>query len=265
MKKLFISADIEGTCGIARWKETDLDDTYFREQMTKEVDSVCRAAKESGYETILIKDAHDHAVNIYPDKLTQNEGVEIIRSWTGDPYVMVSGIDETFDAAAFTGYHSPAFSSGSPLAHTMTTSLQYIKINGEFVSEFVINAYSCAYKGVPTVLVTGDEHLCALAKRFIPAITAVPVNFGAGGATRSPLPAVACELIYKAAKEALDRDPGYCLPALPSSFTVDVQYKKQESAYNCSFFPGASLADPYTVRFECADWYDALVFMLFCA
>ncbi|MBO4795526.1 MAG: M55 family metallopeptidase, partial [Clostridia bacterium] len=237
MKKLFISADIEGTCGIARWKETDLEDSYFRTQMTKEVDSVCRAAKKSGYEKILIKDAHDHAVNLYPDKFTQNEGVEIIRSWTGDPYVMVSGIDETFDAAAFTGYHSPAFSSGSPLAHTMTTSLQYIKINGEFVSEFVINAYSCAYKGVPTVLVTGDEHLCTLAKRFIPAITAVPVNFGTGGATRAPLPGIACELIYKAAKEALSKDPASCLPVLPQSFTVDVQYKKQESAHHYSFFP----------------------------
>jgi len=27
MKKLYLSADIEGTCGIADWKETDLGDT----------------------------------------------------------------------------------------------------------------------------------------------------------------------------------------------------------------------------------------------
>ncbi|MBP5657157.1 MAG: M55 family metallopeptidase [Clostridia bacterium] len=265
MKKLFISADIEGTCGIARWKETDLEDSYFRTQMTKEVDSVCRAAKENGFDNVLIKDAHDYAVNLYPDKLTQTEGVEIIRNWTGDPYVMVSGIDETFTAAAFTGYHSPAFSSGSPLAHTMSTSLQFIKINGEFASEFMINAYSCAYKGVPTVLVTGDEHLCSLAKRLIPAITAVPVCFGTGGATRAPLPEIACGLIYNAAKEALLKDPLSCLPRLPERFTVDVQYKKQESANHYAFFPGAKLADPYTVRYECGDWYDALVFMLFCA
>ena len=265
MKKLFVSADIEGTCGIARWKETDLEDAYFRTQMTKEVDSVCRAAADCGYGSVLIKDAPDHAVNLYPDKLTQSEGVEILRNWTGDPFVMVSGIDETFTAAAFTGYHSPAFSSGSPLAHTMSTSLQFIKINGEFASEFMINAYSCAYKGVPTVLVTGDDHICSLAKRLIPEITAVPVCFGAGGAMRAPLPEIACELIHKGAKEALGKDVSRCLPALPERFTVDIQYKKQESAYSYSFFPGAKLADPYTVRFECGDWYDALVFLLFCA
>ncbi len=265
MKKLFISADIEGTCGIARWRETDLEDTYFRTQMTREVDSVCRAACGSGYEAVLIKDAHETACNIYPDQLTQDPAVRILRNWTGDPLEMVSGIDRSFTAAAFTGYHSPAFSSGSPLAHTMSTSLQYIKINGALASEFMINAYSCAYFGVPTVLVTGDEHVCTLAKELIPAITAVPVCFGSGGGSSSPMPRVACDMIYDAALKALSGDVSKCLPALPAEFKVDIQYKKQEIAYKYKFFPGATQQDPYTVSYSCTDWYDALVFILFCA
>ena len=40
MKKFYISADIEGTCGIAHWDETKLgkeDYEPFRRQMTREV------------------------------------------------------------------------------------------------------------------------------------------------------------------------------------------------------------------------------------
>ena len=40
MKKLFISADIEGTCGITAWEETDAKGRnydYFCERMTAEV------------------------------------------------------------------------------------------------------------------------------------------------------------------------------------------------------------------------------------
>ena len=49
--KLFISADIEGTAGIADWGETSpgnsLYDNYFVKQMTKEVSSACKGALES--------------------------------------------------------------------------------------------------------------------------------------------------------------------------------------------------------------------------
>ena len=47
MKKLFISADIEGTCGIANWNETEknhADWAYFADQMTREVAAACEGA-----------------------------------------------------------------------------------------------------------------------------------------------------------------------------------------------------------------------------
>ena len=46
---LFISSDIEGTCGIAAWSETepgrpDGDYAYFKQQMSREVAAACRGA-----------------------------------------------------------------------------------------------------------------------------------------------------------------------------------------------------------------------------
>jgi len=261
-KKLFISADIEGSCGISHWEETNLTDAYFRTEMTKEVASACEGAKIAGFDTIIIKDAHDTARNLYPDKLPRY--AFLLRNWTRDPWCMVSGLDETFDAAAFTGYHSPAFSSGSPLAHTMSTSLQFIKINGEYISEFVINAYACAYKGVPVAFVAGDEYLCEQAVKYIPSITTAPVNKGMGGASFSTHPEEAQNLIKERIAKALTGDYKKCLAALPACFEVEIQYKKQESAYQRQFFPGAKLVNPYTVGFISDDYYSVLVFLHFC-
>ena len=54
---LFISSDIEGTCGIAAWSETepgrpDGDYAYFKQQMSREVAAACRGALAAGGERI---------------------------------------------------------------------------------------------------------------------------------------------------------------------------------------------------------------------
>ena len=82
-KKLFISADIEGTAGICNWRETEKGgDLYekFAALMTAEVAAAAQAALDLGWE-VTIKDAHDSARNIDPEKLPA--GCRLIRGWTG--------------------------------------------------------------------------------------------------------------------------------------------------------------------------------------
>ena len=89
IKKLFLSADIEGTAGIAHWNETDKKNgagdgyDHFAGQMTREVAAACEAAVRAGAEDILVKDAHDSARNINPELLP--EQVRILRGWACDP------------------------------------------------------------------------------------------------------------------------------------------------------------------------------------
>jgi D-amino peptidase len=67
MRKLYISADIEGVCGIAHWDETELaspQSAAFRAQMTREVKAACEAACSLGVAEILVKDAHDSGRNL---------------------------------------------------------------------------------------------------------------------------------------------------------------------------------------------------------
>ena len=75
MKKIFLSADIEGTCGIAHWDETlpdKRDYARFQQQMTREVRAACEGFTCAGVEQLFIRDAHDTARNLLPEQLPEN-------------------------------------------------------------------------------------------------------------------------------------------------------------------------------------------------
>ena len=254
--KLFVSADIEGTCGIVNWNETEKnhpDHAWFANQMSREAGAAAQGAIDAGWD-VLVKDAHDSARNILPELLPRP--AELIRGWIWDLRCMIGGADrEKFDAAAFTGYHSAAFTEGNSLAHTMTTSAYRVLLNGKICSEFMFNALACARLGIPTIFLSGDKALCESAKELIPEIATVATKEGLGNACRSRHPEVVTEEIRSTLFQALDpKHVKKCLPKLPKHFVLEISYKETAQAYRNSFYPGASLADPKTVVFETNDY-----------
>jgi len=264
--RLFISSDIEGTTGIVHWDETDYDRggrwyDYFREQMTKEVSAACTGAKEGGAEYIRVKDAHDSARNIIPAGLP--EGVTIQRGWSGNPFCMVDGLDEGFDALAFTGYHSPSHGDGNPLAHSMSASLEEITINGERASEFLIHGYAAGMLKIPVIFISGDAALCELAKALIPGIITAATNTGKGAAAVSLHPADGIRLIREGVKAAVEKGGRDCFIEMPDHFITTVKYHDHRKAYRAGFYPGAERTDEKTLRFESDDYMDILRFYNF--
>lgn len=262
--KLFISSDIEGTTGITVWTECEKgkpDYEEFQKQMTAEVVAACEGAIQGGAKEIVVRDAHDTARNIIASKLPEN--VKLIREWSGHPFQMVQGLDKTFDAVMFTGYHSRAGSDTNPLAHTFTGSLMHVKINGRYASEFLINSYAAAYVGVPVVMVTGDKGLCDEAKEVNPGILTVPVSEGEGTSNISIHPNLAVKTIKETAKQAMSGDLSGCLLTLPEKFEIEILYKDNRQAYKTSFYPGARLEGTHTVKYECDDYFDFLRFFIF--
>lgn len=136
--KLLLSADMEGTAGIAAWEETtkgSAEYACFRQLMTEEVCAACRGALASGNVTeLLVRDAHGSACNLLPDRLPKE--AKVLRAWAGEPGGMVSGLALGFDALAMTGCHAAAYTDGNPLAHTLNTKNQFIRINGELAASF---------------------------------------------------------------------------------------------------------------------------------
>ena len=263
MSRVYISADIEGVCGIVDWKETELADpqsAYFRAQMTREVNAACEGFLEAGAGEIFVKDAHSTGRNIDPMALP--ERIRIMRAWTRDPYCMMAGLDGSYAAAAMVGYHSGAGSNGNPLAHTLNGDNMRVLINGEEASEFLINAYTAASMGVPVVLVSGDQALCERVRALNPRIRTVAVNEGLGSATISIHPQVAVARIRASASEGL-RDAEACRFPLPERFELAIEFKPHWMAHRGSFYPGARVMGPRTVGFACTDWLDALRFLYF--
>ena len=263
--RVYLSADMEGTCGIVAWSETErsapMDYTPMQKQMTREVAAACRGALSAGADEVLVKDAHDSARNIDPSLLPR--GIRINRAWTGDLLSMMSGLDkEEFGAVFFTGYHAWAGCPGNPLSHTMNTRNDHVTLNGVMCSEFLINAYTAGYFGVPVALVTGDKALCDFAKELIPAVTTVPVNEGRGGAVTSLHPDEAVERIEAAAAEAV-KNAHLCAVPMPEHFHMEIDFFKHHMAYSKSFYPGAVLKDDKYVCFDTDDWYEMLRFCHF--
>lgn len=263
--KIYISADIEGTCGIVNWEETNLNSSlgkYHQIQMSKEVGYACEGANDLNCDYILVKDAHGSARSIQHSYLPKN--TELLRGWANNPHIMMAGISNDFDATLFIGYHSGGGKNGNPLAHTMNHSkYDYIKINDTIASEFTINAYTSAYYNVPVAFLSGDELLCKSAKDLNPNIVTVPVSKGIGNASISIHPDLALEKIRIGVKESLSGDISRHLIKLPTVFVIEIKFKNHFDAYKASFYPGCKLINTSTILFETNNYYEFLRMFLF--
>lgn len=265
MTRIFLSCDIEGTCGVAHWDETDrakTDYPAFARQMSREAAAACQGAIAGGAAGLLVRDAHDSARNIDPTVLP--EQASIMRGWGRDPYAMMSGLERGFDGVMFTGYHSACGWAGNPLSHTMNTRNVYVKVNGETMSELMMNSLTAAMMGVPVLLVTGDRMLCEWFQGKVPAALTVPVSEGVGNGSISMQPDRAVGLIREAAEKAMALDRTACLYPTPERFDVEICYRQHFDARGASWYPGMRQIDDRTVRYESERWMDVLTMFHFC-
>ena len=257
--KIFISSDIEGTNGVCTWDETEPDKRfypYFAEKMSREVAAVCQGINDADPQAdILVKDAHHTARNIDHSLLPEN--VRLNRGWSGHPYKMMAGIDDSYDASMVTGYHSGGGYGGNPLAHTMSMRVPYLKINDMLGSEFLMNYYTSLYAGVPMVLVAGDKMLCEFAKSIDPNIYTFATTKGFGASVTGQHPNVVNKALRQVAKEAVE-NRGKMNSKLPDHFKIEMRFKDHKEAYKASFYPGISLMDAHTILYDTDDYYEFL-------
>jgi len=257
--KIFISADIEGITTTTSWDECNDEKAAYglhAKQMTAEVLACIEGAFEAGATEIYVKDAHSTGRNIDPTMMP--EGVKLIRAFNGHPYSMVFGIDSTFDAAMFVGYHGGASSSGNPLAHTFSGKCSSITMNDMMVSEFVQFSYAAALEGVPTVFLSGDKSLCEESKDLHPGLIAYPVKDGVGQTTINYSVKETLKGIKENAKKALSQDLKAATIKLPENFKLKLTYKNHNDAEHAAWYPGMTKESAYVVSFECSDYFEVL-------
>jgi D-amino peptidase len=269
--KLYISADIEGVAGVAAASEVDIGKVTeyapFQKQMTDEVAAACRGGFAAGADAIMVKDAHWTGRNIDVHALVAPEGkqLQIIRGWSGHPFGMVQGIDGSYAAAAFVGYHSAAGGAGNPLAHTLSgRSFARMEVNGQLASEFLLYGYAAATVGVPVAFVSGDGALCAQAESLVDGIVTVVTLEGHGASTVSIAPGESVRRIEAGVARALT---GRLPPplAVPGDLHLRVVFNKPADAYAKSFYPGARQTADNELVFETRECLPLLTFLWFAA
>ena len=158
VKKVYISADIEGISGVTGDEQTSSAGSDYargRRLMTEDVNAAIRGAVEGGATDIVVSDSHGSMRNILPEDL--NPAARLV-THTFRPYGMMQGLDETFDAVIFVGYHAKAGSPVGAFAHTgSSTVIADVQINGKSMGEGGMNTLYAAWYGVPVVMITGDD------------------------------------------------------------------------------------------------------------
>lgn len=262
--KVYISVDIEGVTGVTSWSETNLghhEHVWAANQMVKETIAACEGALSMGAKEIVVKDAHDSARNMDISRLPKEASV--IRGWTSTPESMMAGIDASFDAVIFIGYHSAAGHNGNPLAHTMDSSkLTYMKVNGELASEFTLNTLIAAYYGVPVVFLSGDEMLCEKSKDLVPNMGTVAVKSGWGGATINIHPDIACEAIKDGVKKSLEHIEE-CKIKNPEELKLEIRFREHKDANRAKYYPGVRLIDDHTIEYVAKNIQELMTVKMF--
>lgn len=258
--KLFISADIEGVCGLTDWEECSLDSPrYSAVQMTREVAAACEAALDFGIDEVIVKDAHASGRNLILKELPRQ--TKVVRSWSEGPLFMMEGLSEEFVGACYIGYHAAAGQNGNPLAHTISSlELVSIHLNDELASEFLLNHHMAAYLGVPSLFLSGDRQICQEAERLAPGLVSFAVKEGRGGATLNLHPDVAVEGIYQGVKKALENPAPFV--RCPEKIELRIRFTHHLKAFRASYYPGAKQLSAHEVMFcgNCEEVMRAILF-----
>jgi len=260
-KKIYISADMEGITSVIHWDETggnNPDYQYFRKIMTDEVNAAIEAAFEKGATDVIVRDAHGSARNLIPDKL--HEDSKLIREWSKSPFGMMEGLDDSFAAVCFIGYHAKAQTPFGTLAHTMSGAIFDLRVNKISMPEFGWNSLIAGYYNVPVIFVSGDQALCDQAKQLIPAIETAAVKQGIGEASMNLHPKKSRQLIKAGVSRALDRLSAIEPFKLNPPYILEIDFKKKEAANRAAWYPGAERIGDFTIVVKADDFMDCMRF-----
>lgn len=249
--KVFISVDMEGITGVVTSEEcsrTGQDYSYFRKIMTLESNAAIEGALAAGATEIWVRDSHGSARNIIPDLL--NEKAILVRDWSGGPKGMMDGIDETFDAVIFIGYHARAGTPDAIIEHTSSGIVTDMAVNGISLPEAGYNGLTAGHYNVPVVFLAGDRAICEQAKKLFGQIETVAVKDAIGGAAVSLHPNVSHAKIRTGVQKALENLKNYKPFTLDPPYTLVLKLKTETQVYNGAFYPGAERTGDWELTYK---------------
>jgi len=180
-RHILVIADIEGSSGCHDYEASSFRTMSWARacrDMTLDVKAVTGALLASGAESVTVKDFHRTGYNIFPELL--NERVSLVSGYRNGP---VPGIGDPGNAEVvmMIGMHAPSGSDGF-LAHTMTSRIARLLVNGSLLSEAQVFAASLSPYGIRPVFFSGCPVACRYAREAIPRLETYAIDKSAGPA-----------------------------------------------------------------------------------
>ena len=262
---VFISVDMEGIAGAVTPEQLGpggFEYQRFREIVTGEALAAIEGAREAGATRFVVADAHGNGQNLLIEQFPDD--VEIVRSWPR-PLHMMEGVDESFDAVFFVGYHAAATNMEGVRAHTFSSAnFSSVALNGRPMPEGGVNAAIAGHFGVPVALVTGDDATVAEMMEILGDVEGVVVKEALGfHSARTLTPAAARNRIREGARRAIERLDDFQPHLLDGPLVLELTFKNYRPAEVLAYLSIVERVDHRTVRFEAADMVEMSKFLQF--
>jgi D-amino peptidase len=179
--------------------------------------------------------------------------------------MMMEGIDESFDAAIFIGYHAGTTNPDGVRAHTMSSArLADIRLDGRSMPEAGVSAAIAGHFGVPVVMISGDDAAVEEAQALLGDIEGAVLKWNYSFHSAKTLtPAAAYEKIYNAVKAALGRLDDFEPFVLPGPIPLEVTFKNYRPSQILSYLPSVERIDAHSIRFVGQDMVEISKFIEF--
>ena len=178
---------------------------------------------------------------------------------------MMAGIDSTFSAVMFIGYHAATTNPNGVRAHTMSSAtFAAVELNGVPIAESSINAAVAGAFGVPVVMVSGDDQAVGEVRQLLGDVEGAVVKRSLGfhsAATMTPEAGQA--LIRARAKAAIGRLKDFKPHLLRGPVALDVTYKNYTPAEAAAILPGVERRTAHTIRYPARNVLEAYAFLEF--
>jgi D-amino peptidase len=259
--KVFISVDMEGVTGITDPEDVLPDGADYargRVFMTQDANAAILGAYDAGADEVLVNDSHWTMRNLLLENLDPR--ARLIKGFQ-KPMCMVQGLDASYDAAVFVGYHSCAGTEHGVLNHTLLgKEVQNLLLNGEPIGETRLNALIAGELGVPVAFVAGDDAVCLEARAVLDGdLPTYAVKDGLDMLVASCLhPQVTGAGIREGVAGAL-RDLGQRRPHVAEgSLTYTFEWNSTTIAAMCECIPGVRKPTPRTTEYTVAQPSEAM-------
>jgi len=149
----------------------------------------------------------------------------------------MEGIDSTFAAAIFIGYHASTTSPAGVRAHTISSAnYASVSLNGVAMPEAGINAAIAGRFGVPVVFISGDDVAVDETRRLLGDVEGAVVKRAISFHAASTMtPKAAQALIRAHVKTALDRRSAFKPYVVRAPVTLDLVFKNYRPAEILSY------------------------------